>query len=240
MGDQHNGCLMGFPNIKQQILQLHFCERIKRAEPLVEQQDPGRGYKRTGNGHPLRHAAGKLLGIKMLTALEPNAFQVFSSQGALRLPVALEPENDIVQNRFPRQQARLLKDEPCRASNAIRRLPIDENVAFISAVKAGQGAQQCAFSHPLVPSRPITSPCLALNDTFFTAALPSNVRPTFLNSRPMPQHLFQVFPIRSCQCSALASIAFNTQSVSLPTIANRTMLAMMVSGDSVFCPSTSR
>src|SRR5690625_7862211 len=82
----------------------------------------------------------------MLTALEPNAFQVFSSQGALRLPVALEPENDIVQNRFPRQQARLLKDEPCRASNAIRRLPIDENVAFIRAVKAGQGAQQCASS----------------------------------------------------------------------------------------------
>src|SRR5690625_7070722 len=59
--------------------------------------------------------------IKMLTALEPNAFQVFSSQGALRLPVALEPENDIVQNRFPRQQARFLKDEPCRAFNAVRR-----------------------------------------------------------------------------------------------------------------------
>ncbi len=57
-------------DLKQFILQLHLGESVQRAKRLVQEQHSWLIGQRPGQGHALRHAAGELVGIGVLKAVQ--------------------------------------------------------------------------------------------------------------------------------------------------------------------------
>ena len=88
-------------------------QRVERGERLVEHQDLGVGRERAGQTDPLLHAAGELVGVVVLVALEADQVDhLLGAVAAVLLALAphLETEGDVVDHLAVRQQAEVLED----------------------------------------------------------------------------------------------------------------------------------
>ena len=82
MGDEQDGDRDGLPDFQDQLLQDGAGERVDRAERLVHQQHVGLADQRARDADALLHAAGELIGIIVLVAVEPDQTDVFQAARA--------------------------------------------------------------------------------------------------------------------------------------------------------------
>jgi hypothetical protein len=88
-------------------------EGVERREGFVEQQHLRPRRERPRDRNPLRLSAGKLARPAMRILRQPHALQHFADEPiAFRTRPVGEAEADILLDREPRQQPRLLKHEP--------------------------------------------------------------------------------------------------------------------------------
>src|SRR3954452_9206300 len=112
MRDEQHCLAITLPNVQQIILQPRSRVSIERAERLVHQQTLRRVSQRSSQCHALLHAAGQLLGIEILVALEPDHFDKSS---ALRFRLGgghallARAIHHIAQHGLPRKQRELLE-----------------------------------------------------------------------------------------------------------------------------------
>ena len=104
---------------------------VEGAEGLVHQQQLGVVNEGAGDGDALLHAAGELLGIAALEALEAHQLEKTPRLGLQRGAVHLEDldgQQDIVEDLAPVQQQGLLKDKADLAPG-IELLLVDKDLA---------------------------------------------------------------------------------------------------------------
>ena len=118
---------------------------IERSEGLVHEDQLGIMNQCTGDRRALLHAAGQLVGMLGLKALEPD--QVQERTGAIerrlfRQAEDLRRQQDIVEHVSPLQQKRLLKDHADVASRLERMVFVaDFHLPGIIDVEVGQDLQ---------------------------------------------------------------------------------------------------
>src|SRR3954453_15825905 len=112
MRDEQHCLAITLPDIQQIVLQPRSRVSIERAERLVPQQNLRMVSQRSSQRYALLHAAGQLLGIEVLIALEPDHFD----QGpalCLRLGGAhallARAVHHIAQHGLPRKQREFLE-----------------------------------------------------------------------------------------------------------------------------------
>ena len=108
-------------------------ERVERAERLVEQQQVGLADQRAGQRDALALAAGELARPRRVAAVEADLGERRRGR-ARRASGDAQAERDVVQDRAPRQQARVLEDDG-------RAGPV-RTVAGPPAVEAGRAIAQ--------------------------------------------------------------------------------------------------
>src|SRR5712691_3035912 len=146
VGDEDDGLLRFLPDAQQLDVHLLARERIERAEWLVHQDQLGIVDERAGDGRALLHAAGKLVGVFVLVALEPD-----QSEEIARTPAALgyrksedfRREEHVVDDAPPLQQQRLLEHHADIARGIERlRARADRHLAGIEWMQARENLQQ--------------------------------------------------------------------------------------------------
>jgi hypothetical protein len=101
-------------------------------EGLVHQQHLGIDGKRAGQSDALAHAAGKLVRIAVLEALQSDRVDVFLGDGlafGFRDAPQFEPEGDVADGARPGQQRKILEHERPVGSGGGNRLPVNQNLA---------------------------------------------------------------------------------------------------------------
>ena len=92
----------------QPLLHLRAGDRVERAERLVQAQHRLAREQRAQERHALAHAAGQLVGVRALEALEPELGEQRAARGAraARAPQAgdAQRERGVVERAQPRQQ----------------------------------------------------------------------------------------------------------------------------------------
>lgn len=110
VGDEDDGLVQGFLQFQQLVLHVRADQRVEGAEGLVHENDLGVGGQRAGQADTLAHAAGKLVRIGLLVALQAHRGDpVQGPLVALRPAFAanLQAVGDIVEHALVRQQAKL-------------------------------------------------------------------------------------------------------------------------------------
>src|SRR5699024_665468 len=89
---------------------------------------------------------------------------------------------------------------------------------------------------PIVPRIPTISPRFIDNEISLTTVFPANVRLTFSNCKTtlFPPLLLRLGERYRRQCNERDSTSFKSQSDYFPIVANKMILAKIVSGASVF------
>ncbi len=112
MGDEQHGLAVALPDVEQIVLQPRSGVRVQRAERLVHQQHRGVIGQRAGQRDALLHAAGQLLGIEILKALEADHLdQRAALRFGLRGLYALLARaiHHVAEHALPGKQRELLK-----------------------------------------------------------------------------------------------------------------------------------
>ena len=107
VGHKDDGLFRFFPDAQELDIHLLARERIERAERLVHQDELGIVNERARDRGALLHAAGKLVGVFVLVALEPDEREEVARPGAaLRhgKPQNLRRQKHIVDHAPPFQQ----------------------------------------------------------------------------------------------------------------------------------------
>src|SRR3954462_15855549 len=112
MGDEQHRLAITLPDIQQIVLQASSRVSIECAERLVHQQNLRMVSQRSSQRYALLHAAGQLLGIEILVALEPDHFDqgpalCFRLGGAHAL--LARAIHHIAKHGLPRKQREFLK-----------------------------------------------------------------------------------------------------------------------------------
>ena len=120
---------------------------VERGQRLVEQQDPRAARQRTRQRHALLLAAGKLVGLALLEALEfDERYHLGDAGGDIGSghPGALQAERDIVPHRQMRKQRVVLEhhvDRPLMRQQ-LRNVPaVEQNPALVRRLEAGEHPQ---------------------------------------------------------------------------------------------------
>ncbi|MNK81937.1 hypothetical protein D3C87_1016970 [compost metagenome] len=98
---------MALGQLQQQVLEFHAGKGIHRAERFVEQQHLRPRVETAGDGHPLRHAAGKRLGQGLGKSAETDFLDQLRDPGLVVMVVGAEA--DVLFHRQPRHQPWFLK-----------------------------------------------------------------------------------------------------------------------------------
>ena len=136
MGDEDQRRLGVRPQIEQMVLQIDAGEGVERRERLVEQQHLRPRHQRARDRDALRLAAGQLARPHIGLVGEADARQRLGD--ALRrsaLGPVLEAEADIVGDRQPRQQPRLLEDDADLLVRRGDRRAVEHDRALASACR---------------------------------------------------------------------------------------------------------
>ena len=82
MGHEEDGRLGGPPQRRDQVLHVPAGLRIEGPERLVHEDDPRAEDERAGDGHPLPHAAGKLVRILLGVGrhVQPHALDPLAAE----------------------------------------------------------------------------------------------------------------------------------------------------------------
>jgi hypothetical protein len=148
VGDEDDRAAGLPPDLHQLVLHHAAVLRVERAERLVHQQDLRLDRQRAGDRGPLLHPAGQAARI---VALEPvQADQVEVRPGARLRRFALHAErlqaaDDVVPDRLPGQQPRLLEDRPDPVlvlGGQVDRLAVDQHRPDVRPLQPGQDPQQ--------------------------------------------------------------------------------------------------
>src|SRR5260221_8360858 len=114
MRDEQRGLGGALERLRQIMLQRNTRLRVDRRKWLVEQQDRWIDREGAGERDALAHATGQLVRVAAGEIREIEAAQQFSRAPrafALRLPLDLDAERDILRNGAPGQQQDLLQHE---------------------------------------------------------------------------------------------------------------------------------
>ena len=131
------------PQIEQVVLQVGAGERVERRERLVEQQHLRPRHQRARDGDALRLSAGEFARPHRRLLGQADALErARDALAAFGLRPILQSEADIVGDREPRQQPRLLEDD---ADLLVRRgdgHAVEHDAALARRVEARHRAQQ--------------------------------------------------------------------------------------------------
>ena len=144
--DEHDGLFRLLPDAQQLEVHLLARERIERAERLVHQDQLGIVDQRARDRRALLHAAGKLVGIFVLVALEPDQREQIAGARAARRhrqPEDFRRQQHVVDHAPPFQQQRLLEHhaDVARRIERLRRRS-DPHLAGVVRMQAGEDLQQ--------------------------------------------------------------------------------------------------
>src|SRR5579875_1620582 len=149
VGDEDHGLARMLPDAQQ--LHLHQAAglRVERAEGLVHQQDARIDGERAGDCRALLHAARELRGIAVLEPAETD--EIDEGAGAPlalipRYPLFFKTVKNILQNRLPGKQGKVLKDNATVGTGAGNRLAFDQDRAGLDRQKAADQIEQCALA----------------------------------------------------------------------------------------------
>src|SRR6266446_7880009 len=112
VGDKDNGFLRLLPDAQQLEVHLLARERVERAERLVHEDELGIVDERTRDRGALLHAAGELVWVHRLLALEPDQREeVAGARAALRhrQPENFRRQQHVVDHAPPFEEERLLE-----------------------------------------------------------------------------------------------------------------------------------
>src|ERR1700722_12564521 len=122
---------------------------VERAERFVHKQHRRVQRQRPCQPGALLHAAGQLMRIMMLEAVEMQHLDRALGPRAALGPVdalQLETELDVSEYRAPRQQAEMLKNHAAVRTRPAGGLAVDEDAAGFGFDEAGNDAQQGGFA----------------------------------------------------------------------------------------------
>ena len=147
MGDEHDGgagLRRDTGEFRLQVLAGHL---VQRTERLVHQQQARLLGERAGDGDPLLHAAGELIGIPVHEVGEPHKLGEPRDTGGTGIPthlVQLERQLDVARDGAPGQQAGLLERDAVVLIDAglTGGLAEDAELARRCVVEIGDEAQQ--------------------------------------------------------------------------------------------------
>src|SRR5215469_1911049 len=125
------------------ILQIGARKSVKRRERLIEQQYFWPWHQRPCNRHALRLAARQFARPHRGFVEEPDPPQRGGHAfGALGFWPVVQPEADIVGDLKPRQQPRLLKDDPDLLVRRADALAVQDHGTFARRIEPGDGAKE--------------------------------------------------------------------------------------------------
>ena len=145
MGDEEAGLLFLLPGLQQLLLELGTGLCVQGAKGLIHQQHLGVYGVGPGDGHPLLHAAGKLLGVAFGELLQLHHLEVLAGDlVTLRLALALELEAklDVLFHREPGEKGVLLEDDAPVRARALHLLAIDEDMALGGDIQAADDVEE--------------------------------------------------------------------------------------------------
>ena len=127
--------------------------RVRASERFVQQQQARAVDQRARQGDrcfcPPDSAAGQSRAIRQADRVQRLQRRI--------APLAAQPQPHVVDHRFPRQQARILKHQPGILFNGGKRRVAAEHAAA-GLFQAGQQAQQGALPQPLRPTTATNCP----------------------------------------------------------------------------------
>ena len=172
VGDEHDAEVPVGPQPLELVVEQVAGHGVEGAEGLVHEEDVGLLGEGPGDGDPLAHAAGQLVGPLVAEPVEVDGVQeLLGLPGPLALrgtPAQLEGELDVAADREPREQRRLLEHQgdPAAAVDGARRRGVEagdevEQRALAAARGADEAHELAGVHLEEMPSRAWTAagPC---------------------------------------------------------------------------------
>jgi hypothetical protein len=131
------------PDLKEQILEFHLGECIKRAERLVEKQHLRFGRQRPADRNALGHATGERPGKHAFVACKADALEQGICNRALPASRTFEAKGYVVTRREPRHETGLLKDDTHTVALTIG---LDIDMSPVITVEIPYDPQERTFS----------------------------------------------------------------------------------------------
>ena len=147
MGDEDAGNADAVDRILQPVAQFLADLGVDGGKGLIQEQDLGIRCQSPGKGHALALTAGELVGITLFHARQADEVDHFQDP----LPYLLfrplldfQAEGDVIENGHIAEQGVVLEDEadaPLGSGNVVDPAAVDEDVAAVGILQAGQHAQ---------------------------------------------------------------------------------------------------
>ena len=150
VGDEDDGLARGAPDAQEFLLELFPGLGIQRCERFIHEQDVRLVREAPGDGNPLLHAAGKLMGIPVLETGEADELKVVAGlvgtfPPAQAAPVAagsFEAEGDVGGRGAPWEKGVLLEDDCTVAAGPGHLLAVHEHLAGVRPGEPGEEVQE--------------------------------------------------------------------------------------------------
>ena len=149
VGDHHrrDRPLGARAQLREVLLQRVACERVERAERLVEEEYARLGGERAGDRHPLPHPTRELarLAVERIAeadAIERPAGPALLIGGALGRKGRLHGQAHVLERAEPGEQRVVLEDERRVAAHARHRRAVEHDRAGVGRRQARQQAQE--------------------------------------------------------------------------------------------------
>ena len=147
MGDEDAGNADAVDRILQPVAQFLADLGVDGGKGLIQEQNLGIRCQSPGKGHALALTAGELVGITLFHARQADEVDHFQDP----LPYLLfrplldfQAEGDVIENGHIAEQGVVLEDEadaPLGSGNVVDPAAVDEDVAAVGILQAGQHAQ---------------------------------------------------------------------------------------------------
>ena len=153
MGDDDDRGLNAIPEVDEEFLHFEAGRLIEGGEWLVHEDNAGFENQRACDGHALLLAAGELMRILVLVAIEADLLdEGHGGLGALGMgkghlvAVDLEAEEDVIENGEMGEGTVLLEDHAAVVGGAVDGLAVDEQFAGSGLKEAGDTVQERALA----------------------------------------------------------------------------------------------
>jgi len=129
--DEDNGLAVLLPHVDEFFLHVPASLLVERAEWLIHEHGRSVDRQRSSEAGTLLHTAGQLFGVLVLKASQADDVDLPLRFGvALRLAHAthFEAESDVVPNRRPRHEGKVLEDDGALLRGAFHGFVVDDNL----------------------------------------------------------------------------------------------------------------